>query len=256
MTTKYESYTLQAPARAIYLNATEASKPRNVLEAKTKYSVTLGLEEADAKALFELQAKALKEAFGAFTQPDDYMLACISGAKAAARAIQAAELSARGKPEEERFKLIDLANKRAELFKPYAGILTASSRISAHDRFLERYQNDLDSKERDRVDSGMGFKLAAIVDGKIVALDNALAYSNYKERFYRGGFYGGSFSFKAWPRKTADGKDGVTAYLKTLVFVKDGERLASERPLADEFSHYMGVATSYSPAAAADAHDF
>lgn len=260
---KYYDYVLAHPGRALYANMIEASKPKTVAEAKTKYSVTLGIEEQDAQALFALEAQAIREAFGpaAFTSPDDFQLAVVSGAKAAAKAIAGAEIAARGKPEDERFKIMEAAEKRAELVRPYAGILQASSRIAFHDRFLDRYNTDLDQKERELADR-MGFKLGVLAKPKFILLDTPLMFQEHKDKFYRGAYIGGSFNLNAWARKKADDKDGVTAYIKSLVFVKDGERLSSERPMEDEFSHYKGVETDYSPSAAAadqpkiDAHQF
>lgn len=258
MADKYRLHTLIAPGRALYINAHEASKPPTAPEAKTKYSVTLGLEEADAKALFQLQADMLKAQFGTFTGPDDYQLCCVSGAKAAAKAIAGAELAARGKPEEERFKIMERAEKRAELLRPFAGILQSSSRVAFHDRFLERYTTDLDAKERENADR-MGFKLVVMQNRQFITLDQAHLFQEYKEKFYRGAYIGGSVNLNVWARKKADDKDGVTSYIKNLVFVKDGERLSSDRPAADDFGHYQGVATDYSPSAEAakvDEHQF
>lgn len=260
MTEKYYTHVLEQPGRALYANITEASKPKTVAEAKTKYSVTLGLEEKDAQALFALEAQAIREAFGTFTGPDDYQLCVVSGAKAAAKAIAGAEITARGKPDDDRRKIMEAAEKRAELLKPYAGILQASSRVAFHDRFLERYNTDLTQQERENADR-MGFKLGVLAKPKFITLDTPLLFQEYKDKFYRGAFIGGSFSLKAWARKKADDKDGVTAYIKNLIFVKDGERLSTERPMEDEFSHYKGVETDYSPSAAAaesgvSPHDF
>ena len=258
MTKKYYAHTLKHPGRALYINATEASKPRTVAEAKTKYSVTLGLEDEDAQALFALEAQAVREAFGTFTAPDDYQLCVVSGAKAAAKAIQGAEINARGKPEDDRFKIMAAAEARAEMLKPFAAILNASSRVAFHDRFLDRYHNDLDQKERENADR-MGFSLGVLQRPKFIKLDTPLLFQEHKDKFYRGSYVGGSFSLNAWARKKADDKDGVTAYIKALIFVKDGERLSAERPMEDEFSHYKGVETDYSPAAEAakvDAHQF
>ena len=253
-TREYHPYTLAEPGRALYINAIEASRPRNTPEAKTKYSITLGLEERDAQALFSIEAEAIRKQFGTFTAPDDYQLCVVSGAKAAAKAIATAEIAARGKPEEERFKMMQAAEARAALLKPFAGVLQASSRIALHDRFLERYHNDLDQKERENADR-MGFKLGVIAKPKFIVIDTPLLFQEHKGKFYRGAYIGGSFSLNAWPRKKADDKDGVTAYIKSLVFVKDGERLSTERPMEDEFSHYQGVEADYSPSAAAAASD-
>jgi hypothetical protein len=241
---KYHDYTLRQPARAIYANLTEASKP--VETAKTKYSVTLGLEAEDAQALFEIEARAITEHFGPFSGADNYQLCCVSGEKAAAKALAGAEINARGKPSEEALKIKERAEARADLLRPFAGILTASSRIAFHDRFLERYQMDLDQKEREMADR-MGFKLGIVAQPKMIVLDTQLVFQEYKDKFYRGCYIGGSFNLSPWARKKADDKDGVSAYIRNVVWVKDGERLSAERRLEDEFSHYMGAATNYNP---------
>lgn len=251
---KYYTYTLKQPARALYINATEASKPRTAEAAKTKYSVTLGLEAEDATALFQLEADAIKERYGTFTGADDYQLGVISGAKAAARALAGAELNARGKSEEEAFKIRENAQKRADLVGAFAGVLSASSRVAFHDRFLDRYMQELDQKEREQVDR-FGFKLGIIARPKTIVLDTLLSFNEYKDKFYRGAFIGGSFNLSCWDRKKAEDKDGVSAYIRNLVFVKDGERLSAERSMDDEFGHYQGQATDYSPSASAPAVD-
>lgn len=241
---KYYDYTLRQPARAIYENLTTASKA--VETAKTKYSVTLGLEAEDAQALFALEAQAITDNFGLFTGADDYQLCCVSGQKAAEKAIKSAELAARGKPADEAMKIKERAEARANLLRPFAGILTASSRVAFHDRFLERYQNDLDQKERENADR-FGFRLGIIAQPKMIVLDTPLVFNEYKDKFYRGCYVGGSFNLSPWARKKADDKDGVSAYIRNIVWVKDGERLSAERRLEDEFSHYMGAATNYDP---------
>jgi hypothetical protein len=251
---KYYDYVLAQPGRALYANITEASKPKTVAEAKTKYSVTLGLEQRDAEALFALEAQAIRDAFGSFTGPDDYQLCVVSGAKAAAKAIAGAEINARGKPDDERFKIMQAAEARAELLKPYAGVMQASSRIAFHDRFLERYTNDLTQAERELADR-LGFSLGVLAKPQFIKLNTSLLFQEHKDKFYRGAYIGGAFNLNAWARKKADDKDGVTAYIKSLIFVKDGERLSAERPMEDEFSHYQGVETDYSPSAAAAASD-
>jgi hypothetical protein len=248
----YKPYTLRAPGRALYISATEAGKPPSVEAAKTKYSITLGLEAEDAKALFEIEAACINEAgFGPFKSPADYQLCVVSGAKAAEKALASAALAARGKPEEEAFKIKERAEKRAELVKDYAGILVASSRIAFHDRFTDRYMNDLTPQEREMADR-MGFRLAVLSGGKVLALDTAHLFAEYKDKFYRGALIGGTFNLSPWARKKAEDKDGVSAYINGLVFVKDGERLASGQNIVDSFAHYAGAATDYSPSASAE----
>lgn len=244
----YFPYTLKAPGRALYISATEAGKPPTAEAAKTKYSITLGLEAEDAKALFEIEARAINEAgFGPFSTPADYQLCVVSGAKAAEKALAGALLAARGKPEDEAAKIKERAEARAELVKGYAGILTASSRVAFHDRFTDRYMNDLEPNERERVANG--FRLAVLENGKVVVLDTAHLFAEYKDKFYRGAFVGGTFNLSPWARKKAEDKDGVSAYINGLIFVKDGERLATGQNIADSFAHYQGMATDYSPSA-------
>ncbi len=253
MATKYYTHTLRSPARALFCNLTTASRPKTVVEAKTKYSVTLGIEDQeDATALFKLCAEALTDKFGTFTGPDDYQLGVSSGEKAAMKALLAAEIAGRGKSAEEIFKLKERAEKRAELYRGYKAILNASSRVARHDKFLDRYMTDLDQKERDNADK-FGFRLAMVSRSGLTALDTMLLFNEHKDRFYAGAYLGGSFNLSVWDRKKADDKDGVTAYLRDIVFVKDGEKLSTGGPsLDDEFSHYQGMATDYSPSAGAE----
>lgn len=252
--TKYYNYTLLKPARALYINAVEASKPKNVMNAQSKYSVLLGLEEADAKELFALAKQAIEEGgFGPFNSPADYQLCVTSGKKAAEKAILQAQIEARGKSGDDAAKTRENAERRAELVKDYAGILSASSRVAFHDRFLERYTTELDGKERERADT-LGFRLSVLANGgKVIALNSPHLFAEYKDKFYRGCCVGGSFTLTPWARKTAEAKDGVSAYIgqNGLIFVKDGERLASTPSVQDSFAHYKGEATEYSPTAAA-----
>ena len=258
MTTKakYYRYTLKAPARALYANLSESSTVKGQEAAKSKYSVMLGIEsDDDAKALFALAKQATEEAGfatpGAAFNAADYQLCVSSGTKAAEKVLAQANINARGKSEEEAFKIQESANTRAELLRPYKAVLTASSRVAFHDRFTDRYMTDLDAKERERADK-FGFKLAVIENGKIIGLDTAHLFATYKDKFYRGAYVGGSFNLSPWARKKADDKDGVTAYIEGAVFVKDGERISGGAPsVQDSYAHYAGMATDYSPTAAA-----
>lgn len=251
---KYYEYTLRQKARGLYVNLVEATKA--VSTAPTKYSIMYGLHAEDAKALFELEALAIRERYGTFTKPDDYQLCVVSGAKAAEKALAGAALAARGKSEEEAFKIKERAQARADLVGQFAGILTASNRTAFHDRFLDRYMMDLDEMERQNADK-FGFRLAVLARPKPIVLDTQLAFIEHKDKFYRGAWYGGTVKLSLWDRKKAEDKDGVSAYLGNQIFVEDGERLAGgSKPIEDEFGHYQGSATDYSPSAAADEHQF
>lgn len=266
MTTKakYYRYTLKAPARALYSNLAEASTVKGQEAAKSKYSVMLGIEnEDDAKALFALAMEAVVAAGFCVDSdgnpknfsPSDFQLCVSSGAKAAEKVLAKATIDARGKSEEDAFKIRENAEARAELLKPFKAVLTANSRVAFHDRFTDRYMSDLDVKERERADK-FGFKLAVIENGKVIALDTAHLFATYKDKFYRGAYVGGSFNLSPWPRKKAEDKDGVTAYIEGAVFVKDGERITGGAPsVQDSFAHYTGMATDYSPSQAAISAD-
>lgn len=245
----YRSHTLKHPARGLYVNLVTATKATD--ESPTKYSVVYGLEPEDAKAMFALEAELLKEWTGKFTAPEDYQLAIMSGEKAADKAIANAERRARRASEEDAFKIKERAQQRADLYRPFAGILTAGSRVAFHDRFLDRYKDDLQPKEREQADK-FGIRLSVLARPKIITLDTELAFQEHKDKFYPGAYYGGSFNLSPYDAKKDGDKDGVAAYLGNQVFVKDGERLGGgAKPIEDEFGHYKGGDSDYSPSDAA-----
>lgn len=195
-------YTLVKPARLIYSSITVKSAPRDVPNAAPKFSGTFGIEKDDFDKIVEIMVQAIKSELGSFTNPQDYYLACMSGATAASRAMQSAELKAQGKSPDEAFKIREKAEKRAELYKPYAGILTASSQYDV--------------------------ELARLDAGKIIDIPNeevARAQAG-KDLFYPGAYVVPAIAFKAFRRKTLDAKDGVTAYLQNCLYVRKGERIA------------------------------
>lgn len=240
-----ERYTLKAPARLIYENLTTARKA--VESAKSKYSATFGIEdEDDAKAIFAIEAQIVTEHFGPFTKPEDYILCCVSGERAAAKVLANAEIAARGKPAEDAAKIRERAKTRADLLRPFAGVLSASSRVAFHDRFLERYTVELTEAERSRADT-MGFKLAVLQGRQMVPLDSHMAFAEHKDLFYRGAYVLASVNLVPYGRKTAEDKDCVTAYLGNVLWVKHGERLSAARTLDDEFGHYAGKLSDFDP---------
>lgn len=196
-------YTLIKPARLLFSSITAKSAPRNVQGAVPKFSGTFGVEKEDFDAIVEIMVKGIKAELGSFSgNPGDYYLACMSGATAGKRAIQKAELDAQGKGSDEAFKIKEKAEKRADLYKPYAGILTASSQFD--------------------------IELARLEAGKIVdipAEEHARAQAG-KDLFYPGAYVVPAIAFKAFRRKTLDAKDGVTAYLQNCLYVRKGERIA------------------------------
>jgi hypothetical protein len=212
-------YTLAKPARLIFSSITQKSAPRTVLGAEPKYSATFGVEEDDFKAIVQQMIAAIKSELGSFDKPEDYYLACMSGATAGKRAMQKAELDARGKSADEAFKIKEKAEKRAELYKPYAGILTASSKFDV--------------------------SLARLEGGKIIDIaysEQARAQAG-KDMFYPGAYVGAAVAFKGFKRKSMDAKDGCTAFLQNVLFVRKGASLGGGGPAN---SDVFGGMTGYS----------
>jgi hypothetical protein len=225
-------YTLAKPARLLYSSITAKSAPRGVMNATPKFSGTFGLEKEDFDKIVEIMVQAIKSELGTFTNPADYYLACMSGTTAANRTIQKAELDAAGKSPDEAFKIREKAEKRAELYRPYAGILTASSQYDV--------------------------ELAQLQAGKIVDIPNeehARAQAG-KDLFYPGAYVVPAVAFKAFRRKTLDAKDGVTAYLQNCLFVRKGERIASSGGLDNSqvFGSFVGY-SDYDPLANAPSNE-
>jgi hypothetical protein len=196
-------YTLVKPARLLYSSITAKSAPRSVANATPKFSGSFGIEKEDFDAIVQIMVDAIKKELGSFTNPADYYLACMSGVTAGKRAIAKAELDAVGKTADEAFKIKEKAEKRAELYAPFAGILTASSQFDV--------------------------ALAQLVAGKIVDIpdeEHARAQAG-KDLFYPGAYVVPALAFKPFRRKTLDAKDGVTAYLQNCLHVRKGEKLGS-----------------------------
>jgi hypothetical protein len=196
-------YTLIKPARLLFSSITAKSAPRNIANAVPKFSGTFGIEKEDFDPIVEIMVKALTAELGTFSgNPNDYYLACMSGTTAGKRALAKAELDAAGKGADEAFKIREKAQKRAEMYAPYAGIITASSQFAV--------------------------ELAKLEGGKIVDIpdeEHARASAG-KDLFYPGAYVVPALAFKAFRRKTLDAKDGVTAYLQNCLYVRKGERIA------------------------------
>lgn len=197
-------YTLLKPARLLYSSVTQKSAPRvSQGTATPKFSGTFGIESEDFDAIVKIMVDAIKAELGNFTNPANYFLACMSGTTAGKRVIQKAEFDAQGKSPDEAFKIKEKAEKRAELYAPYAGILVASSQYDV--------------------------ELAKLDGGKIVdipAEEHARAQAG-KDLFYSGAYVVPAVAFKAFRRKQLEGKDGCTAYLQNCLFIRKGERIAT-----------------------------
>lgn len=217
------------PAKLLYASIHEKSAPRGVAGAVAKFGGTFGLEEVDFKAIVDIMVGAIKTELGSFTSPADYYLACMGGVTAGKRVLAKAELDAQGKPSDEAFKIREKAEKRAELYKPFAGILIANSQYEVSMAYLA------------------GGKVTDVADEP-----HAIAKAG-KDYFYPGAMVVPSISLKAFRRKTVDAKDGVTAYLQNCLFVAKGVRLGGAGvPNNEVFGKYAGY-SDYDPTAMAPA---
>lgn len=222
-------YTLVKPARLLYSSITAKSAPRGVQNAVPKFSGTFGVEKEDFDAIVRIMVDALKAELGSFSgNPADYYLACMGGVTAGKRTMAKAELDAANKSPDEAFRIREKAEKRAALYAPFAGIITASSQYDV---------------ELARLDAG---KIVDIPDE-----EHARAQAG-KDLFYPGAYVVPAVAFKAFRRKTLDAKDGVTAYLQNVLFVRKGERIAGAGGPANNevFGAYAGY-SDYDPTALA-----
>jgi hypothetical protein len=193
------------PARLLFSSITQKSAPRTVAGAEPKFSGTFGLEKVDFDLIIPEMVKGITSETGGFSgNPNDYYLACMGGNTAAARVMQKAELDAqalRGQGKnDDAFKALEKAQKRADLYKQYAGILQASSKFD--------------------------IELAKLYNGAIVDIksesDRALAG---KEMFYSGAYVVPSIALQGFRRKKLDDRDGVTAFLQNVLFIRKGEKI-------------------------------
>lgn len=195
-------YTLIKPARLIYSSITAKSAPRNVQGAVPKFSGTFGIEAEDMAAIIDIMVQCIKSETGGFTAPTDYFLACQSGKTAGARALAKAQLDAQGKSADEAMKIMEKAEARKALYEPYAGILNASSQYDVELAHLQGgVVKDIPAEEHARAQAG-------------------------KDLFYPGAYVVPAVAFKSFRRKTLDAKDGCTAYLQNVLFIRKGERIA------------------------------
>ena len=232
------------PARLLFSSVVvpSAAKLKNGGFAEPKRSATFGIGEKDFKALVGHMIEAIKSEMGTFSKPDDYYLACMSGETAAKRAIAKAAFDAQGKPADEAFKIKEKAEGYAAMYRQYAGILTANSKFDVSIARLEG-----------------GKVIDIITDG----MTPEQLKKTEKDYFYRGAYVSGAIELSAFRRKTLDDKDGVTAYLQNVLFVRRGESLGgASAPNSSVFGGYTGYSdvdpTAMAPdgAAVEEASDF
>lgn len=218
-------YSLQKPARMLQGNVTKKSAPRGSDNAKETYYGVWGLEKKDFDALIKIQVEAIKAEMGKFTNPDEYQLCCISGEKAAQKELKKAEYTAdqlenQGKSDEA-LKVRESAETKATLYRQYAGILRAASKFDV--------------------------ALSKLAGGKIIdipAEEHAKAQAG-KDLFYSGSFQVVNIGVQAYRRKQIDGKDGATAYLNNVLFVRNGEKIGGGASSSNS-SVFGGFAAAYS----------
>ncbi len=211
-------YTLAKPARLLFSSITQKSAPRTIQGAEPKFSGTFGIEKEDFDAIVKVEVDAIKSEMGSFSgQPNDYYLACMGGETAAKRVLAKADLDAAGKSADEAFKIKEKAEKRATMYRQYAGILTASSKFDV--------------------------ELAKLEGGAIkdIARDEHVLAAAGKDLFYPGAYVVPAVAFQGFRRKKLDDKDGVTAFLQNVLFIRKGERLGGGGPDNKEvFGGYAG----------------
>lgn len=227
-------YQCNKPARLLYSSITVKSTPKGVLNAEPKFSATFGIDKADFDEIVKLEVQAIKSETGGFTKPADYYLGCTSGEVAANRVLQKAQFDSQGKPADEVLKIMERAESRASLYRPYGGIMTAASKFDV--------------------------EVAKLENGKIVDIDistdanRALAA---KEMFYGGAYVVPAVAFQGYRAKTVDAKPGCTAFLQNVLFVANGERLggmaSSNKDVFAGFSDFDPTALTGGIEASADA---
>lgn len=195
-------YTCEEPARLIFANIVTKSAPPNVPDAKPNYSATFGITEKDFENIRKHMVDAIKSTIGSFSgNPADYYLPCLSGKAMADRTMQTAELNARGLDPDKAFKIREKAEKNADLYRQYPAILRAATQFEV--------------------------SLARLDAGKIIDIGEAehLRVQAGKDYFYRGAWVAPAIAIKGTKRKKLDDKDGCTAFLQNVLFIRRGEPL-------------------------------
>lgn len=198
-------FVCEHPATLLYSSITQASAPRTVAGAEPKFSGTFGLVEADFSAMIPIMVQCIQSETGGFSgNPNDYYLACTSGKTAAERVMLKANLDAqaeKGKGNNDKaFSIMEKAEKRAAAYRNYAGILSAASKFPVE---LARLNN------------------GAIQD---IVTEAAIAQAG-KDCFYSGAIVVPSIALQGFRRKKLDDRDGVTAFLQNVLFLRKGPKL-------------------------------
>ena len=198
-------FVCEDPATLLYSSITQASAPRNVANAEPKFSGTFGLTDKDFKAMIPFMVQCIQAETGGFSgNPNDYYLACTSGNTAAERVLLKAKLDAQvetGKGNNDKaFSIMEKAEKRAAAYRNYGGILSAASKFP--------------------------IELAKLENGAIkdILTEAAIAQAG-KDCFYSGAIVVPSIALQGFRRKKLDDRDGVTAFLQNVLFLRKGPKL-------------------------------
>lgn len=195
-------YTCEEPARLLYASITEKSAPPGIAGATPSYSGTFGITEKDFDAIRKLMVDAIKSTVGSFSgNPAEYYLPCLSGKAMAERTLQTAEFKARGLDPDKAFKLKEKAEQNAEMYRQYPAILRAATQYE--------------------------ISLARLEGGKIVDIGEAdhIRAQAGKDYFYRGAWVAPAIAIRGTKRKKLDDKDGCTAFIQNVLFIRHDQRL-------------------------------
>lgn len=198
-------FVCEEEATLLFSSITVASAPRTVAGAEPKFSGTFGISKHDLDRAIPVMVQCIQSETGAFSgNPNDYYLAIMGGATAAARVMQKAELDAqalRGRGENDKaFQTMEKATKRADAYRGFAGIMQASSKFEV--------------------------ELAKLVNGSIVDIIGEAARAQAgKDFFYSGAIVVPSIALQGFRRKKLDDRDGVTGFLQNVLYLRKGPKL-------------------------------
>lgn len=221
-------YDCKEPARLIFSSLAEKSAPKGNYNIEPSFGATFGIEKVDFDAIVKIMVELITAEMGSFSgKGSDYYLACMSSETAVKRALQKADFDAQGKPSDEALKIRERAEKRGELYKPYAGILVAKSKYP--------------------------IQLARLVPGAIEDIpDEPVARQRAgKDYFYPGAYVIPAITLRSFRRKNLDAKDGVTAFIQNCLFVRNGERLSGGGGRSNDqvFGGYVSRYSDFDPTA-------
>lgn len=216
-------YTLREPARAVYLNVVKASQyeKNGVKLGKPKFDITLALppDSADLVTIKDLCIAAAKQ-----INP---------GKKLVTRRLTQEEMDDGG---------------TVEVHMPWKDGTKDADKAKAADKDREFMRGFVIVK----ASSQFPVSLSGIENGKFVVYSNPDMRPNLDATFYRGCYVGVSVALNPY-RPIKDGDvGGVSLYLNSVCFVKNGERLEGSRDnSAETFAHYAGAVSSVDPTAGA-----